>query len=97
METTRRIDLPHGRPRWIDCRAESVLRIVAGTAWITKSGAAGDTFLRAGESWRPGAGRLLVEGIGDARLEHRLGEGSGWRGAVGWARRWRSTAVSPPL
>ena len=60
--------LQHNCPLRIDGAAGRVLECVAGTVWITSAAAAGDVFLRAGESHRLGGGLTLVEALGEARI-----------------------------
>lgn len=61
------------RPLRLDAARHAALRVESGTVWITASGAAGDLFLSAGESYRvPREGRVLVEAVRGAagvRLE----------------------------
>jgi len=59
----------------------SELRAVSGVVWITETGAAGDVFLRAGESHRlQGKGPALIEALrGEARIELRGTGRRSWR------------------
>lgn len=71
-------------PQALADAAGSELRALAGMVWITESGAAGDVFLRAGESHRiEGRGRVVIEALrGAARVElHRSGRRS-WAGMI---------------
>lgn len=77
--------------------AGSELRAVAGMVWITETGAAGDVFLRAGESHRiEGRGRVVIEALrGAARVElHRCAPRS-WAGLIRDALRGGSAAATP--
>ena len=71
MENDQQLDLPAGRPCWLDCRASSEIIVMAGTVWLTRKGDADDHFAAAGARVRPGAGRVLIEGIGPARITIR--------------------------
>ena len=66
--------LQPNRPLHLDAARHAELRVESGIVWITASGAAGDLFLSAGESYRvPRAGRVLVEalrGTASVRLEN---------------------------
>jgi Protein of unknown function (DUF2917) len=61
------------RPLRLDAARHAELCVETGTVWITASGAAGDLFLVAGESYRvPKGGMVLVEAVRGAagvRLE----------------------------
>lgn len=79
-----RITLQHNRP----LRIAGALRIecVAGIAWLTQTGRAGDVFLRVGDHWDLDRGdTALVEALGTAPGEVELalypatGLGGMWR------------------
>lgn len=61
------IQLENNRPVWI----AGALRVecMVGRVWLTRTGGAGDIFLRAGESLEIApADRMLAEGLGEARI-----------------------------
>lgn len=61
------LTLQHNRP----LRIAGALRIecVAGTVWLTRTGGAGDVFLRAGEAYALGRHDVaLAEALGGARI-----------------------------
>ena len=52
------------RPLRLDVKRHPELHVESGTVWITASGAAGDLFLAAGESYRvPKEGMVMVEAV----------------------------------
>ena len=56
--------LQPNRPLRLDAARHAELCVESGTVWITVSGAAGDLFLAAGESYQvPTQGRVLVEAV----------------------------------
>ncbi len=95
MNTNDDIMLLADRPCWIACGADSVLAVTRGIVWLTCEGRIDDVFLRAGQTLRPGAGRVLVEGVGAAVLQHRREPAA--RGDVVSAWRRATSAVSPRL
>lgn len=68
--------LQPNRPMRLDDAQDAELRVEFGIVWITASGAAGDLFLSAGESYRvPRAGRVLAEAVrGNASLKLMKGK-----------------------
>ena len=58
------------QPQWIVCANTSVCKVTRGVVWLTRTGGAGDVFVRAGERATLPAGRWLAEAVGDvARAE----------------------------
>ena len=56
--------LQPNRPLRLDAARHAELHVESGMVWITVSGAAGDLFLLAGESYRvPREGRVVVEAV----------------------------------
>jgi hypothetical protein len=64
MPADQHLLLHPDRPLRLDPARHAELRVESGMVWITASGAAGDLFLAAGETYRvPRAGRVLVEAV----------------------------------
>ncbi|MFD0668312.1 DUF2917 domain-containing protein [Ramlibacter sp. MAHUQ-53] len=53
--------LPPGRPLTLRAAAGTVLRVLRGRVWLTRSGDAADHFLQAGEALRLDGARTVVE------------------------------------
>lgn len=61
------ITLQHNRPLRIV--GATRLECVAGTAWLTRTGGAGDIFLRTGDAFiLAGPDEVLVEALGQAQI-----------------------------
>jgi len=74
------IALQHNRP----VRIAGAVRIecVAGVVWLTRTGGAGDVFLRAGEAYALGGHDVaLAEALGGARIR-LLRAPARWRGVL---------------
>jgi len=64
------LDLRGGAPQRIATHAGLVLRVVAGTVWLTAEGRAQDMFLDAGAALPLDvAANLVIEGVGPARVQ----------------------------
>lgn len=61
--------LAENRPLRLQDACGLRIRCTAGMVWITVAGESADVFLAAGESYRiPGAGDVLIEGVGSGRI-----------------------------
>ncbi|MDP2825667.1 MAG: DUF2917 domain-containing protein [Sulfuritalea sp.] len=88
MPTRETLLLHPDRPLRLDAARHAELRVESGTVWITASGAAGDLFLAAGESYRvPREGRVLVEAVRGAAGVRLLG--CGQISVTALLERWR--------
>ena len=89
LQTLRTIELAPHQLLAVDLKPGTRLRLLSGSAWLTAEGDAADRVLQPGEAQALRPGRLLIEGLGPARLQ--LSEGAGrrprlWR----WLQRQRT-------
>jgi hypothetical protein len=96
LQTLRTIELAPHQLLAVDLKPGMQLRLLCGSAWLTAEGESADRVLQAGEAQALRPGRLLIEGLGPARLQ--LSEGAGrrprlWR----WLQRQRARLQFGPV
>ena len=87
LSTFRTIDLAAQQLLAVDLPPGMQLRMLSGRAWLTAEGEPGDAIVQAGEERALHAGRLLIEGLGPARLQLQA---TGRRRAWPWQRPWQA-------
>jgi hypothetical protein len=70
ITTIRTVDLDHEQLLMIDGEPGTRVRVLYGTMWLTQTGVAQDAFVGSGgEVEVRGPGKVVVEGVGPARLQ----------------------------
>lgn len=68
-ETIRTIQLDYDQIWVFDAGRDARVRVLHGATWLTEEGQAADAVLRAGDEWRPGAGRTILAALAPSRLQ----------------------------
>jgi hypothetical protein len=70
ITTIRTVDLDHEQLLMIDGEPGTRVRVLYGTMWLTQTGVAQDAFVGSGgEVEVQGPGKVVVEGVGPARVQ----------------------------